>query len=213
MADLPRLNRRQLADELLAFADTLQRLYSTVFKGDLERFVAQRRGVYRDVEIHIERLRIILDDGHEGHGIELLDNHGDIDAATDAANILYAIESLEAPDEYGGFSDAGEDRRLQWLEADARQCAIRLRLLIARDEPKTLNPERDAWIYRQVMRGVPHKEIIAELKRRPEWEFIKDPPGIRRAAEQYAKVHELAPPPDRKPGRPCKGSKRPELEI
>ena len=61
---------------------------------------------------------------------------------------------------------------------------------------------RDAFIYDARSKLTPHKQIIAEIKRNPDWESIESPQGINGAAKRYAKRHGLPVPQKGKRGRP-----------
>jgi hypothetical protein len=61
---------------------------------------------------------------------------------------------------------------------------------------------RNRWIYKRVMAVTPYKTIIAELRRLidagRDWELISSPPGIRKAALEYANRKEVDPPSKRR---------------
>ncbi len=63
---------------------------------------------------------------------------------------------------------------------------------------------RDAWIYKQCMKGTAYKVIILSLKEKPRWTPIDSVQGIRAAAQRHADADGLPPPPKRQGGRPRK---------
>ena len=66
--------------------------------------------------------------------------------------------------------------------------------------------QRNKWLYEQCNANVPYQTIIIELKAkasRKQWNPIESVPGIKRAAEAYAKRMGLPLPPTRTPGRPA----------
>jgi hypothetical protein len=69
------------------------------------------------------------------------------------------------------------------------------------------HPDRDKWIYEHIMKGIPYKQIEAELKNKANllrWRRISGVNSIKAAAVRFATRHELPLPPSRQPGRPKK---------
>jgi len=94
------------------------------------------------------------------------------------------------------------------LKAPFRQLALALSLVIDRKaaaaEPRDARGE---WIYNEACKGTSLGTIARRLKKKPAtWARIDTPQGIRRAAQRFAKKHNLPLPPPRQSGRP-KGRK------
>ena len=63
---------------------------------------------------------------------------------------------------------------------------------------------RNKWVYEECIKLTPYKTIIAQLAKRTEWEPLTTISSVKRAANAYAKRHNLPPPPARHSGRPSK---------
>jgi len=65
---------------------------------------------------------------------------------------------------------------------------------------------RNKWLYESCCDSTQRKQILSELKKKiasgEPWDSIETEPGIVNAANRYATVHNLDPPPKLKPGRP-----------
>lgn len=66
------------------------------------------------------------------------------------------------------------------------------------------NEARDAFIYSERLEGTLNKQIVAGLRRHPEWKLITSYSHIRTVANAYAELKELKKPDERRPGRPPK---------
>lgn len=64
------------------------------------------------------------------------------------------------------------------------------------------NDERDAFLYREALKGRSLKELAAETRRHPSWEKLSSDQGVRRAIDRFARRHGLERVPLRKRGRP-----------
>jgi hypothetical protein len=69
----------------------------------------------------------------------------------------------------------------------------------------TTNDDRDKWIYDKCVENKEaYTTIISKLAGKQQWEPIESIPGIKNAANRYAKSHRLPLIPSRQPGRPPK---------
>jgi len=99
-----------------------------------------------------------------------------------------------------GFTRADWVRLVGELELEWRLLCDAAPPAVRRDN-KT--EARDAWIYRQAVKGVAYSVVRSELKRKTNgWGKLSSDNGVKAAAMRYAKRHNLQLPAPRKASRP-----------
>jgi hypothetical protein len=154
----------------------------------------------------LTRLRDALDCVYRAHGWQKLCELAGDDSWKEVDPTQFVGDKAVVQALAGSLDRAAAN--LREVAADAYQMTkdefVNLEKSLAKPPTKeSAKDDRDRWIYYLMMSGVTYKSIIAALKRQPtSWRRISTIPGIREAANSYARRNELSLPGNRQRGRP-----------